>query len=106
MMMKNLVSALLGLWFIATPWVFGFTDLEQAKLVCIVLGGIQFVFSLLAIGKSGPKTWQNWIAFFAGIWFIIFPNIYHMALLAFFLFVVTGFVTMLINYSNLYDDYQ
>lgn len=104
MIFKNLLSACLGVWFLLTPWVFGFADQSNALLICCLLGGLQFVCSLLALGKSGKHVWQNWICFFIGAVFIVLPNLYHWDMVAFFVFVVLGFMTMLVNYSNLYSD--
>ncbi|NEW08304.1 hypothetical protein GK047_20080 [Paenibacillus sp. SYP-B3998] len=106
MIFKNVLSALIGIWFIATPWVFGFTDQINPYLVCIFLGSLQVICSLLAGGKTGHKVWQNWVCFLTGAVFIVLPNLYQWSILEFFIFVVLGFMTLLLNYSNLYSDYQ
>ncbi|TXK77968.1 SPW repeat protein [Paenibacillus sp. N3.4] len=106
MYLKNLMSAGMGIWFLVSPWVFDFTDHMNAFLVCALLGSLQVVLSLLALGKTGKKVWENWICFFTGAVFLVLPNLYGLHLMAFFSFVVLGFMTMLVNYANLYDDFQ
>jgi hypothetical protein len=104
MTVKNLFSALIGVWFIVTPWMFNFVENTHAFVICMILGSIQVIFSLLAWGKSGKKAWQSWISLFIGISFIIYPNIYHLDIAAYSLSVLLGFVTLLLNYSNLFPD--
>jgi uncharacterized membrane protein YfcA len=104
MIVKNVLSALIGLWFIATPWMFGFVDQRQAFVVCICLGIIQFISSLLAFGKSGKTSWPNWISLCIGICFLVYPNVYHFEITEYSLTVFLGFVTFLFNYSNLFPD--
>ncbi|MFC5452074.1 SPW repeat domain-containing protein [Paenibacillus aestuarii] len=104
MTLKNILSACLGVWFLLTPWMFAFTNESNAFWLCVILGGLQVICSLLALGKSGRNVWQNWVCFFIGAVFIVIPNLFHWGLLAFFLFVALGFLTMLLNYSNLYAE--
>jgi hypothetical protein len=106
MVLKNVLSACLGVWFIMTPWVFGFSDQTNPFLLYVLLGSLQVVCSLLAGAKSGKNVWQNWVCFAIGAVFIVIPNLYQWQMMAFFLSVMLGFVTMLLNYSNLYSDYQ
>ncbi|MCY9665159.1 SPW repeat protein [Paenibacillus alginolyticus] len=103
---KNLLSACMGLWFVVSPWVFGFEAHTNALYTCALLGSLQFVGSLLALGKTGKKVWQNWFCFIIGAVFIVVPNVYHLDIMAFFSFVVLGFMTILVNYANLYADQQ
>ncbi|KRE83753.1 hypothetical protein ASG89_11555 [Paenibacillus sp. Soil766] len=106
MYLKNSLSALMGLWFLMTPWVFGFGDVTNALFTCALFGSLQFVSSMLALGKTGKHMWQNWVCVGCGVVFIVFPNVYHLSFMAFFSFVALGFMTILINYANLYPDSQ
>lgn len=106
MYLKNSLSALMGLWFLMSPWVFGFGDVTNALFSCTLLGGLQFVSSMLALGKSGKHMWQNWLCVATGALFIVLPNVCHLGLMAFFSFVVLGFMTILVNYANLYPESQ
>ncbi|MZQ84854.1 hypothetical protein GQF01_22345 [Paenibacillus sp. 5J-6] len=106
MYLKNVLSACMGLWFLVSPWVFGFEDQTNAFFACVLLGSVQFVGSLLALGKTGKQVWQNWLCLTIGALFILFPNVFHVGLMAYFLFVVLGFLTILVNYANLYADEQ
>ncbi|MEC0228738.1 SPW repeat protein [Paenibacillus alba] len=104
MYMKNLLCACMGIWFLVSPWVFGFEANASALYSCVLFGSLQFVLAILALGKSGSKVWPNWICCVIGVLFIVVPNVYHLELMAFFSFVVLGFMTILVNYSNLYPD--
>ncbi|UKS24473.1 SPW repeat protein [Paenibacillus sp. HWE-109] len=104
--MKNLLCACIGIWFLVSPWVFGFQTQPNAIFTCALLGSLQFVAALLALGKSGKKVWQNWVCLVIGALFIVVPNVFHLNLLAFTSFVVLGFMTILTNYSNLFPEYQ
>lgn len=106
MYLKNVLSACMGLWFLVSPWVFGFETQTNALFACALFGSLQFVVSLLALGKTGKRVWQNWLCLAIGAIFILIPNVFHVGLMAFFLFVVLGFITILVNYSNLYADEQ
>lgn len=106
MYLKNSLSALMGLWFLMSPWVFGFGEVTNALFSCALLGGLQFVSSMLALGKSGKHLWQNWLCVTTGALFIVLPNVFHLGLMAFFSFVVLGFMTILVNYANLYPESQ
>lgn len=106
MYLKNVLSACMGLWFLFSPWIFGFEALTNALFTCALLGSLQFVSSLMALGKTGKKVWQNWLCFIIGALFIVVPNVFHLNLMAFFSFVVLGFMTILVNYANLYADEQ
>lgn len=94
-----------GTLVLLSPWVFGFEDQTNA-FACVLLGSVQFVGSLLALGKTGKRVWQNWLCLMIGALFILFPNVFHVGLMAYFLFVVLGFLTILVNYANLYADEQ
>ncbi|MGG1520185.1 SPW repeat protein [Paenibacillus oryzisoli] len=104
MYLKNVLSACLALWFAVSPWVFDFRHETNAMLICLVLGSLQFVCSMLALGKSGKQVWQNWVCVCFGALFIAVPNVFELQLKAFFSFVVLGFLTMLLNYANLYPE--
>lgn len=106
MYMKNLISACMGLWFVLSPWVFGFEDQTNAMFASVLLGSLQFVGSMLALGKTGKRVWQNWLCLAIGAIFILYPNLFHVQLMAYFLYVLLGFMTILVNYANLYADEQ
>ncbi|OCT13296.1 hypothetical protein A8709_03300 [Paenibacillus pectinilyticus] len=106
MYLKNSLSALMGLWFLISPWVFGFGDVTHALFSCALFGSLQFVGSMLALGKSGKHIWQNWLCVVTGALCIVVPNVFHLGMLAFCSFVFFGFMTVLINYANLYPDEQ
>lgn len=106
MYLKNCLSALMGLWFLLSPWVFGFGDVTNALFSCAFIGSLQFVSSMLALGKTGKHMWQNWLCVATGALAIVLPNVFQLGMLAFLSFVMLGFMTILVNYANLYPDSQ
>ncbi|MDO8688635.1 MAG: SPW repeat protein [Dehalococcoidia bacterium] len=44
----SFVVTLIGLWFIASPWVYGFTDNTGLMWNSIILGAVTAIFSFVA----------------------------------------------------------
>lgn len=101
MTIRNCLSALIGLWFIAAPWIFHFTDHQNALLSSTICGAVQLLASLLAIGKKGWNAWQNWVALLMGVWFIMFPITFGFKLMETVVLVVLAITTVLLNYYNM-----
>ncbi|OXM84422.1 SPW repeat protein [Paenibacillus rigui] len=101
MTVRNSLSALIGLWFIMAPWLFHYSDHHNAFLSSVICGAVQLVASLLAIGKKGWYTWQNWVALLMGVWFIMFPIAYGFKLLETTVLVFLAVTTVLLNYFNM-----
>ncbi|TDF98243.1 SPW repeat domain-containing protein [Paenibacillus piri] len=106
MIVKNAISSFIGVWFLLTPWMFGLTASGLETYLCFILGGIQCLFSLLAISFPGGKSWLNGLPLFIGIWFIIFPNAFNLPLLQIVVLEVLGLATILINYALLFPESQ
>ncbi|MEI7027062.1 SPW repeat domain-containing protein [Paenibacillus sp. y28] len=106
MTVKNVCSALIGVWLAFTPWLFDFTDHRSALLTCVLMGAIQCVCSLLAIGRSGRTSWPNWLALLMGVSFLIFPHVFDIAVSLFFLHIIFGFITIVLNFCSLFPEYQ
>ncbi|NRF95900.1 SPW repeat protein [Paenibacillus frigoriresistens] len=69
---NNTLTALIGIWFIIAPWIFGFSDHVAALSISVVIGAVQLITSL----RSFKTPEWNFITFFVGVWFIIFPFVY------------------------------
>ncbi|SCW38844.1 SPW repeat-containing protein [Paenibacillus tianmuensis] len=98
---RNLLAALIGLWFVGAPWIFGFSGHSGAQWSMMAAGFIEFAFSLLALDKTGWDSWQHWIAFLAGVWFMMLPFIFSFGLGMTLFILALGIVTVLLNFYNM-----
>lgn len=73
----NWVVALIGAWFIITPWVFGFSANTGAVWTSVVAGAIMLIVGIWAASlprsTANWSNWRNWTSLVMGIWFIIQP---------------------------------
>ncbi|WNR43436.1 SPW repeat domain-containing protein [Paenibacillus roseipurpureus] len=106
MYLRNCLSAIMGIWVLLNPWVFGFGDVTNALFGCAIIGSLQFVCSMLVLGKTGDHMWQNWACVVTGALSIVLPNVFQLGMLAFLSFIFFGFMTILVNYANIYPDSQ
>lgn len=68
------INALIGVWFIISPWTLGYSQYTGALWFSIILGAILLIVSIWAAVQSktlGWASWQSWIALVMGILFII-----------------------------------
>jgi hypothetical protein len=68
------INALIGVWFIISPWTLGYSQYAGAVWLSIILGAILFIVSFWAAVQSetpGFASWQSWVALVMGILFII-----------------------------------
>ncbi|GIO61218.1 SPW repeat protein [Paenibacillus cellulositrophicus] len=93
----NTIVALIGIWFIIAPWIFGFSDDNGALWTSVIIGAVQLIASLWAFSSSGWGSWQNWISLLAGVWFIVFPFVYSVDTSALWTSIILGAVTVLLN---------
>lgn len=62
----------LGLWFIASPWVLRYPDLlGMAALNSYVFGFAVTLFAAIALYR--PQMWEEWINLVLGVWLMIAP---------------------------------
>ncbi|MDQ0189024.1 SPW repeat protein [Alicyclobacillus cycloheptanicus] len=97
---RNGLAALIGIWFIISPWVFSYSNDTGALWTSIVIGAIQLIVAAWAMGKSdssGWGTWQTWIYLLTGIWFIIQPFVYALSTGATWTTVILGAVTVILS---------
>ncbi|WP_067621953.1 SPW repeat protein [Alicyclobacillus acidiphilus] len=77
---KIVINALIGIWFILTPWVLNFSSDTAALWTSVVIGAIQTLASLAVFAQ---KRWNSaarfvWISFVTGLWFIVHPFVFQM----------------------------
>ncbi|MDF2963515.1 MAG: hypothetical protein K0S39_5250 [Paenibacillus sp.] len=106
MIVKNLMSAFIGLWFFFTPWLFEFNTGSTEAYICFILGSIQVLISILAVVISGKKALINWVPLLIGVWFIIFPNAFNLHLSEIVLLELLGLTTLLLNYALIFPESQ
>lgn len=61
----------LGLWLLASPWLFGFSDQSAASMNALLLGTILVLEELLELGIH--ESAEEWIDIGAGLWLIVAP---------------------------------
>jgi hypothetical protein len=98
---RNVLSALIGLWFIIAPWAVGFSDHSGAVWVSLIFGIVQLLVSLWAYGKSGWNVWQNWVTVITGILFIILPFSSSLSSGETWASVILGLLTVIFSFWNL-----
>lgn len=74
------INLVLGLWFIASPYVLRFTTQRMPMELSILGGGILVVLSLweLAIVERRRQVWIDYVTGAVGLWFIAFPFVYKL----------------------------
>lgn len=102
---RNLLAALIGLWFIGAPWILGYSGHSGALWSSMAAGFAELAFSLLALGKTGWGSWQHWIAFLAGVWFMMLPFVFSFGLGMTLFMLVLGVVTILLNFYNMNEEF-
>lgn len=97
---RNGLTALIGIWFIISPWVFNYSDHTGALWASIILGAIQLIASAWAMFKnnaSGWKVWQTWVSLIMGVWFIIQPFAFSLGKGETWTSVILGIITVVLN---------
>ncbi|NOU93451.1 hypothetical protein GC093_09495 [Paenibacillus sp. LMG 31456] len=106
MIVKNVLSSFIGVWFIFTPWIFGFAENSTEYYISLIFGSVQFIFSFLAIVKRWKYSVMNWAPLLNGVWFIIFPNAFDMHILDIVVLEILGLATILLNYALIFPESQ
>jgi hypothetical protein len=68
---QDAVSAVLGLWLAASPWVLGFHTDVAAMPNAVIVGLAIFAVALAASFR--PETWQPWVSLLLGAWLAASP---------------------------------
>ncbi|KPV44049.1 SPW repeat domain-containing protein [Alicyclobacillus ferrooxydans] len=89
------------------PWALELHTQRLATNTTVTVGAIQLIASVwaaTAVQMQSWKTWQNWVAFLCGFWFIIQPFTGHYELDQYYTTVVAGVVTIIVNIWSLIDN--
>lgn len=68
---QDVVSIVVGLWLIASPWVLGIQGPLQAIGDMVVIGIILVAFALTEMFL--PESWEEWSEVVLGLWLIGSP---------------------------------
>lgn len=71
------INVILGLWFLISPWVYGYTAMHAGSVWNNIIVGI-IIAILAAIRFFSPysATWLSWLNALLGVWVVISPWIY------------------------------
>lgn len=65
------VNVVLGLWFVASPWIVGYADRTPAVWSAVIAG---LVLAAAAAGAALlPQAWEEWTEAVVGVWMIASP---------------------------------
>lgn len=80
MMWAIVVNAVLGAWFIASPFVLHFNDLRTPMVLSIVGGVVLLLLSLWQLGveEGGRRAWVDYVNAVVGLGFVAFPFVYRL----------------------------
>lgn len=77
---RNWLNAVIGLWFIVSPWALRVSDQAYVTWSSVIVGIVLVVVSVwaaLTVDIGGWKVWQNWVSLVCGLWFVIHPFLGH-----------------------------
>lgn len=97
---RNALAALIGIWFIISPWVFDYANNTAALWTSVVIGAVQLIVSAWAMAKSnssGWNVWQTWISLLTGIWFVVQAFVYSFDNATIWVTFILGAVTVILN---------
>ncbi len=74
------VDALLGVWFIASPFVLRFNAQRSPMVLSIIGGGILVLLSLWQLGVEDGRSraWADYVNALVGLWLIALPFVYRL----------------------------
>lgn len=82
---KDWANVVFGLLLALSPWILQFTGLEAATLNAVLIGGL--IFALSALALTLLDRWESYVSGLLGIWAMLSPwligfTVYDMAMLA------------------------
>lgn len=93
------LNALIGVWFIISPWTLNYSSDSGALWLSIIGGAILLIVSVWAASSdsgTGRGAWQNWIALLMGVWFIIEGPIFGLASGALWTNLILGVIALIL----------
>ncbi|OAB40562.1 hypothetical protein PMSD_01260 [Paenibacillus macquariensis subsp. defensor] len=97
---RNGLAAIIGIWFIISPWIFDYSDQKEALWTSVIVGAVLLIVSGWALcqeDSSGWAVWQTWVSLLAGIWFVIHPYVFSLDSETMWTTVILGAVTIILN---------
>lgn len=98
---RNSLAAMIGLWFIVSPWVLGFSNLSVIVWTSVIFGTIQLLCSLLALKKSKLNVLENWFTLLTWIWFAIFSMTFSLVFSETWSIGILGLLTVVLDMWNM-----
>ncbi len=94
------INALIGIWFLISPWTLGYSQSAGAVWYSVVFGAILLIVSFWAAVQLDPKGWSSWpcwIALIMGILFIIGSFSWNLSTAATWIDVILGVVVVILD---------
>jgi SPW repeat len=81
MVWQNVVNALIGVWFIMSPFALGYNDSPFRAITSYIGGAILLVLGGNAAlsEKARRQAWPQYVNALVGIWFILAPSVLSFA---------------------------
>jgi hypothetical protein len=73
------LNFLIGLWLIASPWIYGFTGNGAATWNRVIVGIIIAVFAGIRLVSALTTPWLSWVNAALGVWVFFSPWIFGYA---------------------------
>ncbi|QSO46076.1 SPW repeat protein [Alicyclobacillus mengziensis] len=74
---RDWLVAVIGAWFIISPWAFGFSNYAGAVWTSVIAGALMLVASVWAGSREAESAnWSNllnWLSLIMGVWFVFQP---------------------------------
>ncbi|WP_259781358.1 SPW repeat protein [Aestuariispira ectoiniformans] len=89
---RDSINLILGLWLIASPWVFGFAHTRIFEWNAYACGVIIAVSAAAAIANFAE--WEEWLDAALGIWLVVSPWVLGMTMMSAMMlnFVIVGLI--------------
>jgi len=69
---QDVVSVLVAIWLMASPWVLGFAHTHLAATGnCVMIGAVLFAFEMVELFV--PESWEEYSELVMGLWLIGSP---------------------------------
>ncbi|HET7321560.1 MAG TPA: SPW repeat protein [Longimicrobiaceae bacterium] len=72
------INVVLGIWFIISPWAYGYSHLHQGSIWNnVIVGLVIAIFAAIRFFSPDSSIWLSWIVGLLGIWAFASPWIYE-----------------------------
>lgn len=65
------INILIGLWMIASPFIFGYTFASTAMWNSIIFGILIAIIAIIKVTNPASVTWLSWVNTIIGLWLIL-----------------------------------